>query len=373
MQTKITKCSFAGQEIFVGMDVHKKDCSVTVIAGGMFYKTVTCPPDGKAIARFLESNFPGAKYHSVYEAGFSGFWLHRELLQLGINSIVVNPADIPTTDKERKQKEDRRDSRKLAKDLCAGQLSGIYIPDDRALDDRSLLRVRESIVKEIRRSKQRIKSFLSFYGTKLPNEYAEPRRHWSRAFIQWIESISFEHETATQALRVHIDSLNYHRRQLLQLSKQIRTLSRRDRYKGAVDKLISVPGFGMLTCMYILTELVDITRFKNFHHLCSYVGFVPGTRSSGDRDKTTGITPRRNHRLRTALIESAWTAIRCDPALMKAFLNYTNRMERNKAIVRIAKKLLNRAIHILRSDEHYEKGIASKNKLSCKNLPNLGH
>ena len=109
--------------------------------------------------------------------------------------------------------------------------------------------------------------------------------------------------------------------------------------------------------MYVLTELVDITRFKNFHHLCSYVGFIPGTRSSGERERATRITRRKNHRLRTALIESAWTAIRSDPALIKAFLKYTNRMEKNKAIVRIAKKLLNRAIHILRSNEKYEKGI----------------
>ena len=358
MRTKTTKVSFKGQEIFVGMDVHKKDCIVTVIAGGMFYKTVTCPPDGKAVVNYLESNFPGATYHSVYEAGFSGFWLHKELSQLGINSIVVNPADIPTTDKERQQKEDRRDSRKLAKDLYANQLKAIYVPDDRALDNRSLLRVRESIVKEIRRCKQRIKSFLSFYGVKLPAEYAEPRKHWSRAFIKWIESIRFSHETASQALRVHIDSLCYHRNQLLQVTRQIRDLSRSDQYKSSVEKLITVPGFGMLTCMQFLTELVDIARFKNFHQLCNYIGFVPGTRSSGDKIRITGITQRKNHRLRTALIESAWTAIRCDPALMRSFLTYTNRMEKNKAIVRIAKRLLNRSIHTLRSNEKYEKGIA---------------
>lgn len=357
MHTKITKDSFKGQEVFVGMDVHKKDCTVTVIVGGMFYKTITCPPEGKAIMSYLEGSFPGATYHSVYEAGYSGFWLHKELLQLGINSIVVNPADIPTTDKERRQKEDRRDSRKLAKDLHAHQLHAIYVPDDLALDNRSLLRVRESIVKEIRRCKQKIKAFLGFYGIKLPDEYAEPRKHWSRAFIKWIESIPFAHDTATQALRVHIDSLNYHRNQLLQLSRQIRDLSRSDQYREAVTKLITLPGFGMLTCMHFLTELVDITRFKNFHHLCSYVGFVPGTHSSSDNEKVTGITPRKNHRLRTILIESAWTAIRCDSALMKAFLQYANRMDRNKAIVRIAKKLLNRAIHTLRSNEKYEKGI----------------
>jgi transposase len=358
MHTKDTKVSFEGQEIFVGMDVHKKDCIVTVIAGGMFYKTITCPPNGKAIVSYLESNFPGASYHSVYEAGFSGFWLHKELLQLGIDSIVVNPADIPTTDKERKQKDDRRDSRKLAKDLHANQLKSIYVPDDRALDDRSLLRARESIVKEIRRCKQRIKSFLSFYGVILPAEYSEPRKHWSKAFINWIASIPFAHDTASQALRIHIDSLCYHRIQLVQLTKQIRDLSRSDQYKHAVEKLITVPGFGILTCMQFLTELVDITRFKNFHRLCNYVGFVPGSRSSGDKVKITGITPRRNHRLRTALTESAWTAIRCDPALMRAFLTYANRMDKNSAIIRIAKRLLNRAIHTLRTNEKYEKGIA---------------
>jgi transposase len=358
MHTKNTKCSFKGQEIFVGMDVHKKDFTVTIIVGGMFYKTFPCSPNGTTVADYLASNFPEATYHSVYEAGFSGFWLHKELLKLGINSIVVNPADIPTTDKERKQKEDRRDSRKLAKELYAGQLQGIYVPDDRTLDNRSLLRAREGIVKEIRRCKQRIKSFLSFYGIRLPSEYAEPRKHWSRAFIKWIESITFTHETAHQALRIHIDSLTYHRNQLLQHTRQIRNLSRTEQYKGAMEKLISVPGFGILTSMFILTELVDITRFKRFDRLCSYVGFVPGTRSSGDRDKTTGITPRKNHRLRTVLIESAWTAIRCDPALMKAFLKYSIRMDKNKAIVRIAKKLLNRAIHTLRNNEKYKKGIA---------------
>jgi transposase len=357
MHTKITKDAFKGQEIFVGLDVHKKDFKVSVIAGGLFYKTVTCPPDGKAVVSFLETNFPGAVFNCAYEAGFSGFWLQKQLMQLGVKSIVVNPADIPTTDKERKQKEDSRDSRKLAKDLYAGQLSGVYIPDDKALNDRSLLRSRESIVKEVRKSKQRIKSFLTFYGIKLPALYAEGTNHWSRGFITCLESIPFSNESGRQALQVFLQSLKHQRSQLLEVTRQIRSLSRTDQYKHLVEQLITVPGIGMLTAMYLLTELVDINRFQNFHHLCSYVGFVPRTHSSGDNDRASRITPRRNPRLRTALIESAWTAIRCDPALMKAFLQYSKRMERNKAIVRIAKKLLNRTIHVLQHTEKYQKGI----------------
>ena len=357
MHTKITKDAFKGQEVFVGLDVHKKDFKVTVIAGGLFYKTITCPPNGKAVARFLEANFPGATYNSVYEAGFSGFWLHNELMRLGVNSIIVNPADIPTTDKERKQKEDRRDSRKLAKDLAAHQLTAIYVTDDKTLNDRSLLRSRESIVKEIRRFKQRIKSFLFFYGIKFPDHFQEETKHWSKNFVTWLESISFAHETARQALQVHLDSLKNQRNLLLLLTGQIRNLSQTNYYKKPVEQLVSLPGFGMLTAMHFLTELIDISRFKNFTHLCSYAGLVPWTDSTGENDKSIRITPRKNPRLRTALIESAWTAIRCDPALMKSFLKYSKRMEENKAIVRIAKKLLNRAVHVLRSNEKYQKGI----------------
>lgn len=357
MHTKVTKDAFNGQEIFVGMDVHKKDFKVTVIAGGVFYKSFTCPADGENVVNYLRANFPGAMYNSAYEAGFSGFWLHKQLKELGINSIVVNPADIPTTDKERKQKEDHRDSRKLAKDLYAGQLSGIYVPDEQALGDRSLLRSRESLVKEIRRFKQRIKSFLYFNGIKFPKHFAEETNHWSKHFIKWLESIPLANESAKQALQIHIDSLNHERELLLQVTRHIRDLSRSSHYKISVETLISVPGIGMLTAMNLLTELVDISRFKNFHHLCSYVGFVPSTDSSGDNDRSTGITPRRNPRLRSALIESAWTAIRCDPALLKSYLNYSKRMEKNKAIVRIAKKVLNRAVHVLRKNEKYEKNI----------------
>jgi transposase len=357
MHSKVTNDAFKGQKIFVGLDVHKKDFKVSVIAGGVFYKTFVSPPAGEKIAAFLKHNFPGAEYFSAYEAGFSGFWLHRQLAELGINSIVVNPSDIPTTDKERKQKEDHRDSRKLAKDLCAGQLSSIFIPDEKTIDDRSLLRSRDSIAKEIRRFKQRIKSFLYFQGIKFPEQYGQERRHWSKNFMNWLESIKFSHQSADQALRIHIDSLKFQRTLLLQITRQIRDLSRSNYYKQAVEALITVPGIGMLTAMYMLTELGDVRRFKNFNHLCSFVGLIPSTSSTGDNQRSTGITPRKNSQLRSMIIESAWMAIRNDPALMKSYLSYTVRMDKNKAIVRIAKKVLNRAIHVLRKNEKYEKNI----------------
>jgi transposase len=117
MEAQVKKIDFTGQNIYAGFDVHKKSWKVTIMAEDTFYKTFTQPPNPEVLYNYLKSNFPGGNYHSAYEAGFCGFWIHDKLTSLGVRSIVVNPADIPTTDKERVQKEDKRDSRKIARSL----------------------------------------------------------------------------------------------------------------------------------------------------------------------------------------------------------------------------------------------------------------
>ncbi len=51
---------------------------------------------------------------------------------------------------------------------------------------------------------------------------------------------------------------------------------------------------------------------------------------------------QHNKYLRSLLIEAAWIAVRKDPALTASFNEYIKRMSKQEAIIRIAKKLLNR-------------------------------
>jgi transposase len=357
MQEKINEKTFEGQSIYVGIDVHKKDWKVTIMTGELSYKTFSSVPRADKLGSYLRNNFPGATYYSAYEAGFSGFWLHKELTALGIKSIVVNPADIPTTDKERKQKEDVRDSRKIAHSLRAGQLKGIYIPNESIQNDRMLLRTRHAMVKDLNRSKNRIKSLLFFLGINLPDRFSSSGSRWSRPFITWLEELPLNHPTARASLDAHLDQVRHLRSSVLRITRQITELARSNHYQENVALLISMPGIGMLTAMMFLTELGNIERFKTFDELCSYVGLVPSTSSSGENDIDTGITPRRNARLRSALIESAWVAIRNDPALLSAYQGLMKRMPGNRAIVRIAKKLLRRMTYVLREKTNYERGV----------------
>lgn len=354
---KVNEKTFEGQPIFVGIDAHLKQWRVSVMTSQVLYKTFSAPPQTEKLSEYLRRNFPGAVYYSAYEAGFCGFWIHRELTKLGINSIVVNPGDIPTKDKERRQKEDARDSRKIAQTLRSGELKGIYIPSEQNQQDRQLLRTRENIVKDLGRSKNRIKSLLYFQGIHYPERFEGREVRWSKKFIDWLEGLDFEYDTGKWGLQAHLEMVRQQRSLLLKVTRQIRELSRRTEYKQDVDLLMGIPGIGMLTGMKILTELERIDRFESFDNLCSYIGLVPSTNSSGEERVDRGITPRRNPYLRKSLIESAWVAIRNDPALLAAYQDLTKRMPGNKAIVRIAKKLLRRIVHVLRKREMYVKGI----------------
>ncbi len=140
MNNKITNLDFSGKNIYVGLDTHLKSWKTTIIVEGTFYKTLSQDPSAELLFSYLQKNFPRANYFSAYEASFCGFTAHRELNKLGIKNIVVNPADIPTTDKERKQKEDARDSRKIAEQLAASKLKAIYVPNIETEGDRALLR-----------------------------------------------------------------------------------------------------------------------------------------------------------------------------------------------------------------------------------------
>lgn len=354
MKNKVNnKLDFSGQNIYNGPDTHLKRWRVTVRVGDSFFKTFSQDADPKILFVYLKRNFPGGNYFSAYEASFSGFSDHRKLNELGIKNIVVNPADIPTTDKERKQKEDARDSRKIAEQLAAGKLTAIHIPSIETEGDRSILRFRKTLSKEIARNKNRVKSHLYYHGIKIPFEFAG-KTYWSKRFTNWLKEVKLPSENARFTLSEIIESVSFLRQKQLKILRKIRELSKTEKYKKNREILTSVPGVGLITAMTFLTETEDISRFKTLDKLCSFIGLVPTTNSTGENEKTGHITARQNKTLRSLIIESAWVAVRTDSALMASYQELIKRMPKTKAIIRISKKLLNRMKSVLKNQKIYE-------------------
>jgi transposase len=333
---KRNKLDFTGQPIYVGLDVHKKSWSVSISTKYGQYKTFSQPPEIDKLVHYLRYHFPGALYYSTYEAGYC---------------LVVNPADVPTKNKERKTKRDRIDCRKLSRSLRNGDIEGIYVPPRGRLEDRSLIRTRVSMVRKQTRCKNQIKSMLLFYGVVIPEE--REMGHWSRRFIQWIEGIRMERATGDTALNIHLEELCHLRQIIAKLNRAILALSRTEEYRSWVLLLRTVPGISTLTAMILLTELGEINRFPSIDELTSYVGLIPDTEASGEKEHIGGVTQRSHSHLRWLLIEASWMAVRKDPALMMAFDQYCKRMRKTKAIVKIARKLLNRIRYVLKNRSEY--------------------
>lgn len=354
MQTQVNQTDYSGQKIYVGIDVHLKSWKVTVMMDSLYRTTFSQDPCAETLYHYLVRHFPGAAYFSAYEAGFSGYWIHYKLCALGINSIVVNPADIPTTSKEKVQKEDARDSQKIARSLKNRELVPIYIPSLASLGDRGLLRFRKTVVNDTTRTKNRIRAVLYFNGINIPAEINTPK--WNRELLRWLAELELD-KANKQIMDGHLSTLSHMRQNTLNVTNQIRNLSKTEKYRQEAGLLITIPGIGLITAMSVLTELESTDRFSSLDKLCSFIGLVPSTNSSGDTERTGDITSRGHRVLRAALIESAWVAARTDPALAKSYNHYCKRMDSNKAIIRIAKKLLSRIRYVLKNKQPYVPGV----------------
>ena len=181
---------------------------------------------------------------------------------------------------------------------------------------RSLVRYRKTLVKEINRYKNRTKSLLYYYGIRVPLELEKSSIHWSKRYTTWLKGLELKTAYAESTLNSMIETVEHLRTKLLEINRQLRKLEKAGDYSDTIVLLRSVPGVGLIMAMTIITELEDIQRFGNLDNLCSYVGLVPRTNSSGDNEKVGEITPRSNRQLRSMLVESSWIAIRQDPALV---------------------------------------------------------
>lgn len=348
---------FSGQSIYVGIDVHFKSWSVSIYSDEFELKTFNQPPEVNLLVRYLQTHYPGACYQLGYEAGFCGFWIQREFARQGIECMVIHPPDLPGSDKEKKRKTDRVDSRRIAKGLKNKMLTPIFIPDEQQESDRLLIRSRGKIVQDLTKIRNRIKALLKFKGIVIPGNFATGS--WSQAFIAWLNSIDFIDESSQKALRLHVREAVFLLDQRKDADASIKELSGKDPYKESAPLLLSVPSIGLLTAMTLLTEIGNIKRFRNIDHLSSFCGLAPNCRSSGQTERVTGISRRGNRFLKTILIECSWIAIKKDPALLLYYKQLIPRMNGNKAIIKVARKLLCRISYVLKQQQSYVTGIVA--------------
>ena len=246
---------------------------------------------------------------------------------------------------------------KLAKSLRSGMLTGIYIPSIVEQEDRSLLRVRRQIVRDVSRCKNRIKSHLYFQGVVIPEEFMRSKGYWKKSFKAWLMGHELDTPSGCEALQQQLHTLFSLEDRLKSVNTAIRSLARTERFAKRMELITSIPGIAEISGMIILAEIGNVKRFKRVDQLNSFAGFIPNVYASGDKERVGELTKRGNNNLRTTIIECSWWAIKKDPALAMAYEKLCLRMKPSKAIIRIARKLLARLRQVLISEKPYVYGV----------------
>lgn len=355
MKRENNTLNFNNQIFHIGIDVHKAQWTVTIRSNRLKLKTFSMDPSAEKLYNYMQKNYPGGIYHTVYEAGFCGYSAHRELERYGFNSIITAPTDVPTSNKEKNQKMDPIDSKKLARELENGSLESIYIPDQLHQELRSLVRQRYQLIKKQTRVKNQIKSYLLFYGQRLPGNWEV--KHWSKNFIEYLGGLDFIYPMGKEQVAIYIEELMEIRKLILRVIRQIKQYLVEYKLTEDIKLLCSVPGIGFTSAITILTEIMEPERFPDLDNIASYVGLVPTVLSSDKKRIELGIKYHHNKYLRGLLIEAAWVAVRQDPALTCSYNNYLRRMSKQEAIIRIAKKLLSRILYVWTNRKPYVKSV----------------
>ncbi len=324
---------FETARFWIGVDVHKKSYSIALRRSDNSHLTWTSP----ALPKHLIKQVKNLGIHVgavAYEAGPTGFSLARELKAAGVNVIVAAPSRIPRP-VTAGAKCDRLDCIKLSDYAARGMLKSIAVPSLEDEARRALLRRRHATVDSIRRCKQRIKSQLLYLGLKAPKEIAR----WSKSTATALSKIPMQ-PGARLALDSLLRELDFYNRELRQLERDLLHIMKDRISCRRMSYLKSVPGVGTVVAASFALELFRPERFKKADQVSSYLGLAPMVRQSGQSRSSGRLAPVGQSRLRSLLIEAAWSWKSKDPYAASLYNRLVSRLGvAQKAICAVARKL----------------------------------
>jgi transposase len=331
---KVQEYIVKGKRIFVGLEDSKRTWKLCVRSNRIIVHEVSMPARYEHLRSYLLSRYPACTVRVMYESGFSGFWLHDRLQADGI-SCIVTPASRVTMEKVSSVKTDKRDARRLAKNLENGDYVQCHVPDAELREDRSISRALDQMQRDLTRTKNRIRRFLDFHGLNGGLKSGA----WCDSDYRKLEELSLGGSLGI-TLSTLLATLTMQQQAKADLKNHLKALCEKKRYRESVRAKMSIPGIGWLTAIRLTLEWGDMNRFPSGKHLASYAGLTAREYSSGDTVRRGRITGQGSDSVRAWLIQCAWRAIRKDPVLLTKFQNvWRNSGSKKKAIVAVARKI----------------------------------
>jgi transposase len=280
----------------------------------------------------------------AYEASSEGYGLYDDITDAGFECHVLAPTLIPRSPRHRKSKSDTRDTGAILEVLRGHILAGnklpeVWIPDHQTRDDREVVRSRLDAATKRASVKAQVRFLLK------RNRVGRAKgvgKSWGKAYRCWLfevargkgEKLGDGGRIALGSFLRQVETLDG---EIAFLDAGIGELARTPRYAEPVKALKELDGVATFVAMIFLTEMGDLSRFKNRRQVPCYIGIVPSSNESGEASDRKGhITHQGSWRLRKALCQAAWARVRTNEHARALRDRLVEKNPKNKKIATVA-------------------------------------
>lgn len=289
--------------VFVGLDVHKDSIVAAYCLGFGEIQDLgqigVLDRDLDRLCKRMQSKASVVEF--VYEAGPCGYGLQRFLSKRGFVCRVCAPSLISRKPGDR-VKTDRRDAEKLVRALRNDDLSFVHVPDVRDEAFRDMVRAWGGAKEDLKRAKQRLKSFLLIHSVRYTG-----KADWREAHRRWLSRFTFPETWSQLAFEEHRRSVEERLAQCQRLEALLREAAPQWRFYPVAQALQALRGVQFTVAVGLLSEAGDLSRFDNPRQLMAWLGLVPSEYSSGSQIRKGAITKAGNGIARKLLVEAAWS------------------------------------------------------------------
>jgi transposase len=281
---------------------------------------------------YKKNHHPGDLY--VMESCNNSFETAKRLKRLGAHVVVLESLRIGQIQKAY-LKDDKVDSRKVARVYLSGLAVEVWQPDEKTRERREVLAVYERVKRDSVRCRNRIWSWLTQHGIKKPEGLElteESGLNWLLQCREW----SLRQQLLIRTMHANLVYAQSKRKELKRL------MAAEIAEDPELLKLQQLCGLRLIVIYALGAVIGDISRFKNPKRLVAYIGLQPSVKQSGINDRSGGLRHTGRKDLRCLLVQAAHAILRMGPAdnpLATWGRAMTYRKSRNVAAIAVARKL----------------------------------
>jgi transposase len=287
------------------MDVHAETIAVAVAEpDGSVRSLGTIANRAESIRKMVKKLGPVEQLMACYEARPTGYVLYWQLAELGVACEVIAPTLVPMKAGDR-VKTDRRDAERLARSYRSGDLTPVWVPNERFEALRNLVRAREAAKQDQLWARHRLSKFL----LRLGQRPAAWMKAWTLQYMARVRQLRFAQVAQESARLDYLHEVEHMAERVKRLEQAIMEAVKlaSPAVQEVVKGLQALRGIAQISAVTIAAKLGNITRFAGARQLMGYSGMVPSESSSGGRTQRGRITKTGNAHLRRIAGEAAWS------------------------------------------------------------------